>query len=72
MAVAVLAYETWHGRHGTLPAFTGVRHPVLMGSHQPRAAGCRAMTDRTPHDRGPQSALEPLWTPLSSARYRQR
>ena len=24
MAMAVLAYETWHGRPGTLPAFTGV------------------------------------------------
>jgi anhydro-N-acetylmuramic acid kinase len=32
MAVAVLAHETWHGRPGTLPAFTGVRHPVLMGA----------------------------------------
>ncbi len=35
MAVAVLAYETWHGRPGTLPEFTGVRHPVLMGSIDP-------------------------------------
>lgn len=32
MAMAVLAYETWHGRPGTLPAFTGVSHPVLMGA----------------------------------------
>jgi anhydro-N-acetylmuramic acid kinase len=32
MAVAVLAHETWHGRPGTLPAFTGVSHPVLMGA----------------------------------------
>jgi anhydro-N-acetylmuramic acid kinase len=31
MAMAVLAYETWHGRPGTLPAFTGVSHPVPMG-----------------------------------------
>jgi anhydro-N-acetylmuramic acid kinase len=35
MAMAVLAYETWHGRPGTLPAFTGVRHPVLMGAINP-------------------------------------
>ena len=35
MAVAVLAYETWHGRPGTLPAFTGVSHPVLMGAINP-------------------------------------
>ena len=30
--MAVLAYETWHGRPGTLPAFTGVSHPVPMGA----------------------------------------
>jgi len=32
MAMAVLAYETWHGRPGTAPEFTGVSHPVLMGA----------------------------------------
>lgn len=35
IAVAVLAYETWHGRPGTLPEFSGVGHPVLMGSITP-------------------------------------
>ena len=35
MAVAGLAYETWRGRPGTLPAFTGVSHPVLMGAINP-------------------------------------
>ena len=35
MAMAVLAYETWHGRPGTLPEFTGARHPVLMGAINP-------------------------------------
>jgi anhydro-N-acetylmuramic acid kinase len=35
IAIAVLANETWHGRPGTLPAFTGVRHPVLMGTITP-------------------------------------
>jgi len=35
MAVAVLAYETFHGRPGTAPEFTGVRHPVLMGAINP-------------------------------------
>ena len=35
IAVAVLAYETWHGRPGTLPAFTGASHPVLMGAINP-------------------------------------
>jgi anhydro-N-acetylmuramic acid kinase len=37
MAMAVLAHETWHGRPGSLPAFTGVRHPVLMGAINPGA-----------------------------------
>ncbi|MEX1294533.1 MAG: anhydro-N-acetylmuramic acid kinase [Candidatus Limnocylindrales bacterium] len=32
MAMAVLAYETWHGRPGTLPAFTGASHAVPMGA----------------------------------------
>jgi anhydro-N-acetylmuramic acid kinase len=35
IAMAVLAYETWHGRPGTLPEFTGVRHPVPMGVINP-------------------------------------
>jgi len=35
IAMAVLAYETWHGRPGTLPAFTGARHGVIMGSITP-------------------------------------
>ena len=35
MAMAVLAYETWHGRPGTLPEFTGVGHPVVMGAINP-------------------------------------
>ncbi len=35
MAMAVLAYETFHGRPGTTPEFTGVRHPVLMGAINP-------------------------------------
>ncbi len=35
IAMAVLAHETWHGRPGTLPEFTGVRQPVLMGAINP-------------------------------------
>ncbi len=35
MAMAVLAYETWHGRPGTLPEFTGAEHAVLMGAINP-------------------------------------
>jgi anhydro-N-acetylmuramic acid kinase len=35
IAMAVLAYETWMGRPGALPAFSGVGHPVLMGTIAP-------------------------------------
>ena len=35
MAMAVLAYETFHGRPGTAPEFTGVDHPVVMGTISP-------------------------------------
>jgi anhydro-N-acetylmuramic acid kinase len=35
IAMAVLAYETWNGRPGALPAFSGVEHPVLMGTIAP-------------------------------------
>ncbi|RMF53516.1 MAG: anhydro-N-acetylmuramic acid kinase [Chloroflexota bacterium] len=31
MLFALLAYETWHGRSGVLPALTGARHPVPLG-----------------------------------------
>lgn len=39
LALAVLAYETWHRRPGSLPAFTAVRHPVVMGAIHPGRIG---------------------------------
>jgi len=32
---ALLGYETWHGRPGTLPSLTGASHPVVLGSITP-------------------------------------
>lgn len=35
VAFAILAYESWHHRPGNLPAATGARHPVVLGSVTP-------------------------------------
>jgi len=32
---ALLGYETWHGRPGSLPAFTGAAHPAILGNITP-------------------------------------
>lgn len=37
MVFAVLAYETWHARPGTLSVLTGAQHPVVLGQITPGA-----------------------------------
>jgi anhydro-N-acetylmuramic acid kinase len=32
---ALLGHETWHGRPGSLPAFTGASHAVILGAITP-------------------------------------
>jgi len=33
--MALIAYETWHGRVGALPVFTGARHATVLGALTP-------------------------------------
>ncbi len=35
LAFALIGYETWHNRPGSLPALTGVSHPVVLGQITP-------------------------------------
>jgi len=35
LVFAVLAYETWYNRPGSLPSQTGARYPVVLGQITP-------------------------------------
>lgn len=50
IAFAILAHETLHGRVGNLPAATGARHAVVLGSVTP---GGRASLPILPHEVAP-------------------
>ena len=35
LVFALLAYETWHGRPGSMPVFTGAKEPAILGAITP-------------------------------------
>jgi N-acetylmuramic acid 6-phosphate etherase len=52
VAFAIMAYETWHGRPGNVPAATGARRAVILGNITPagklQTANCKSPIPNTP------------------------